>query len=218
MKDALIDEEAATSASSPERQISFEQIAFEYMDALYQSALHLTRNRFDAEDLVQDVYLRAFRFYHRFEQGTNFKAWVFKILRNTFINGYRKSRRAPYVVEFERVEFMMQTDDDQADSGAYLSHSEEAPFRDIFSDDVHMALNRLSEDFRLVVLLADLQGFRYKEIAEIMGCPIGTVMSRLSRARQQLQRLLKEYASREGYLHRGAQTPAESHPGDQATA
>ncbi len=181
------------------RRKEFEDLAYQHMDALYSTALRLTRNSLDAEDLVQDVCLRAYRFFHRFQTGTNFKAWIFKILMNTFINQYRKETREPQKVDFEKVEYFYS--ERQKDLGhRYVDCYREEEYEELFGDEVKEALTRLSDDFRMVVILADIEGFSYKEIARIVGCPIGTVMSRLSRARHQLQRILDEYARRAGYV------------------
>lgn len=181
------------------RREEFESLVNDHMDALYSTALRLTRNSLDAEDLVQDVCLRAFRFFHRFQAGTNFKAWIFKILMNTFINKYRKETREPQKVDFEKVEYFYS--ERHPDLGhRYVDGYREEEYQGLFGDEVKEALARLSDDFRMVVILADIEGFSYKEIAQIMACPIGTVMSRLSRARHQLQRYLNEYARKEGYV------------------
>lgn len=175
----------------------FETLAYPYMDALYRTALRLTRNPLDAEDLVQEVYLRAFRFLDKFEEGTNFKAWIFRILTNTFINDYRKKARTPQHVEFEeKVEHA--ATEPMTQPREPLPHENE--YTALFGDEINTALQTLSEDFRLVLILCDVEEFAYKEIAEILGIPMGTVMSRLSRARGQMQKLLRGYAEREGFI------------------
>lgn len=181
---------------------AFEALAFEHIDALYRAALRLTRNRWDAEDLVQDAYLRAYRFFDRFQPGTNFKAWLFTILRNTFINHYRKKKIQPATLAFDKVAFMLPDTDEGAPASRYVDQYDETRYEDLFGDQIQAALGRLPEEFRMVVMLADIEEFHYQEIAEIMNCPIGTVMSRLSRGRRQLQRYLKDYAYREGYVGR----------------
>jgi RNA polymerase sigma-70 factor (ECF subfamily) len=183
--------------SSRERnRREFDDVILPHVDGLYGTALRLTRNERDAEDLVQDAVLRAFRFFHRFERGTNAKAWLFKILTNTFVNKYRKKQRERSVL-----------DEVQADDGAAL-HGDHPGNRDpetvvinrLMSDHVKQALEELPEEFRLAVVLADLEDFSYREIADIMECPIGTVMSRLYRGRRALQRLLTEAAREQGVL------------------
>lgn len=189
------------SKSAEQQQRAFEKIAFAHMDALYNTALRMTQNPLDAEDLVQDVYMRAFRFFHKFEEGTNFKAWIFKILTNTYINRYRQKVRQPQRQDFSKVEFT-HGDAGKSRDEKFETHYDENLYRDLFEDEIRDALDKLSFDFRAVVLLCDIEGFSYKEIAGIIGKPIGTVMSRLSRARQQLQSHLAEFARREGYINK----------------
>ena len=177
----------------------FEAIAFQYMDSLYSTALRFTRNTEEAEDLVQDTYLRAFRFFDKFQEGTNFKAWIFKILTNTFINKYRKKARTPQQVQLEKVAYGLENDEPPERVGQWTGF-DESKYDELFDDDITSALSQLSEEFRMVVLLADIEGFSYKEIAEIIGRPSGTVMSRLFRGRRMLQRILDKYARREGYI------------------
>lgn len=177
----------------------FEAIAFQYMDSLYSTALRFTRNTEEAEDLVQDTYLRAFRFFDKFQEGTNFKAWIFKILTNTFINKYRKKARTPQQVQLDKVAYGLENDEPVESVGEWHGF-DESKYEELFDDDITAALSQLSEEFRMVVLLADIEGFSYKEIAEIIGRPSGTVMSRLFRGRRMLQRILEKYARREGYI------------------
>ncbi|MCA9732016.1 sigma-70 family RNA polymerase sigma factor [candidate division KSB1 bacterium] len=177
----------------------FESIAFEYMDILYGTALKMTKDPIEAEDLVQDTYLKAYRFFDKFEENTNFKAWIFKILTNTFINRYRKRSKQPQQVDFDKVEFMY-SDLASEKSPDHIRKTDKAIYERLFDDKINDALDLLSEEFRLVVLLCDVHGFSYKEISEIANLPIGTVMSRLSRGRKQLQIMLLEYAEKEGYI------------------
>lgn len=179
---------------------AFEEIAFEHMDSLYSTALRYTHNTQEAEDLVQDTYLRAYRFYDKFEQGTNFKAWIFKILTNTFINRYRKKVRTPQKVQLEKVEFGLEDKDAETDNNFDWEEFDKDRYKELFDDEITSALSQLSDEFRMVVLLADVEGFSYKEIAEIIDRPSGTVMSRLFRGRRMLQRILEKYAQREGYV------------------
>ncbi len=181
------------------KQKEFAALSFKHMDSLYNTALRLTRNQVDAEDLVQDVYVRAYRFFHKFQKDTNFRAWIFKILTNTFINHYRKKTNQPRKVELEKVPFALATAKETIATGVIESFDGDA-YDALFDDEISAALERLSEEFRIVVLLADIECFSYKEIARIVGCPLGTVMSRLSRGRKQLQLYLRDYAVRGGYI------------------
>jgi RNA polymerase sigma-70 factor (ECF subfamily) len=177
----------------------FEALTLEYMDALYGAALRLTRSPRDAEDLVQDTYLKAFRFFETFEKGTNIKAWMFKILTNTFINKYRRKLKEREIAEAPPEDIVL----DRFVSTEQVRALHE-PERDFFgkllSDEVVEALDQVPVDFRMVVILADIQDFSYKEIAEIVGCPVGTVMSRLFRGRRILQNQLYVYAIKEGII------------------
>lgn len=175
--------------------------ALTHIDALYRTALRMTRNPSDAEDLVQEAYLRAFRSLHQFTEGTNLRAWLFRIMTNAYINEYRKRSRRPARASLDDMEeFYLY--DHLIDSG--LQPSDEGPedqvLNRITADDVIGALDELSDDFRNVVLLADVEGFSYKEIAEILDIPVGTVMSRLYRARRKLQRNLYDFAVEAGYV------------------
>lgn len=165
--------------------------ALSHIDSLYRTAVRMTRNPADAEDLVQETYLRAFRSIDRFTPGTNLRAWLFKILTNAFINEYRKRTRQPRNTSLDDVEeYYVYAH--LIDSGIQPESRgpEEEVLAGITDDNVVAALESLSEDFRQVVLLADVEGFAYREIADILDIPIGTVMSRLHRARRRLQRLL----------------------------
>ncbi|MHB8418133.1 MAG: sigma-70 family RNA polymerase sigma factor [Myxococcales bacterium] len=175
----------------------FEELALGHVDPLFSAALRLTRNERDAEDLVQDTFLRAYRFFDKFERGTNIKAWLFKILTNTFINRYRRRVKERSVVEGSEREavhdrFMSR------DATDYAANPEQYLFDRLLSDEVLRSIDNLPVDFRLVVILADLQEFSYREIAEILECPVGTVMSRLYRGRKLLQKSLSVYAHEMG--------------------
>lgn len=177
----------------------FEALTLEHMDALYAAALRYTRSAKDAEDLVQDTYLKAYRFFDKFERGTNVKAWLFKILTNTFINKYRRRVKEKAVAETPAEEFVS----DRLVSSEQIRALQDPEgdfFSKLLSDEVVAALDRVPVDFRMVVILADLQDFSYKEIAEIVAIPVGTVMSRLFRGRRMLQQELYGYAIREGIL------------------
>lgn len=173
-----------------------------HIDALYSTSLRLAKNESDAEDLVQETYLKAYRFFHRFQQGTHIKAWLFKILTNTFINHYRKQQRDKEVMEDWDWDHLLQPDTDV--------HESEKKILDRFiSQEITDALNQIPVEFRMVVLLADLEDFSYKEIAEIVDCPIGTVMSRLYRGRRLLRKLLGEYAVEQGYIDASTKESAD---------
>lgn len=176
----------------------FEAVALQHFNALYNMAIRLTRNASEAQDLVQETYLKAYRFFHRFEPGTNIKAWLFTILRNTYINAFRKSSRQNAQVDFESVAPFYA---DPATPPEYLAReSLDGMLRYVVEDDVKQALDALPEVYRMVVLLADMEDFSYKEIAAIVGCPEGTVMSRLFRGRRLLRESLQEFARKAGYI------------------
>jgi RNA polymerase sigma-70 factor (TIGR02947 family) len=181
------------------RAVRFERDALQYLDQLYSAALRMTRNPADAEDLVQETFAKAFAAFHQYRPGTNLKAWLYRILTNTFINSYRKKQREPQQSQAEDVE-----DWQIARAASHTSRglrSAEAEALDRLPDsDVKRALAELPEDRRMVVYYADVEGFPYKEIAEIMGTPIGTVMSRLHRGRRQLRELLADYAAQRGLV------------------
>ncbi|MEA3020919.1 MAG: polymerase sigma-70 factor, subfamily [Actinomycetota bacterium] len=179
----------------------FAEQAMEYMDSLYSAALRMTRKPADAEDLVQETYLKAYRGFEGFEQGTNLKAWLYRILTNTYINRYRQQKRRPDETDLDDVEdFYLYRRLGGIDE-ARISKSAEDSMLELFTDDeVKNALESLPETFRMAVLLADVEGFSYKEIAEIMDIPIGTVMSRLHRGRKALQKRLYGFAVERGLI------------------
>ena len=182
-------------------QANFERDAMQYAGQLYSAALRMTRNPADAEDVVQETYLKAYRAYATFKEGTNLKAWLYRILTNTYINRYRKKQRRPSEVELGELQDLYLYRRLGEVSGASQSAEEEA--LDQFVDaDVKQALESLPEHFRMPVLLADVDGFSYKEIAEIIDVPIGTVMSRLHRGRKALQKKLWNVAEERGLTGR----------------
>ncbi|WP_413773141.1 sigma-70 family RNA polymerase sigma factor [Brevibacterium sp. CFH 10365] len=182
-----------------ERSARFERDALEYVNQLYAAALRMTRNPADAEDLVQEAYAKAYAAFHQYKPGTNLKAWLYRILTNTFINNYRKKQRQPKEHGSEDIEDwqIAQANSHSSSDG----RSAELEALDHLPDtDVKEALSALPEDFRMVVYYADVEGLPYKEIAEIMETPIGTVMSRLHRGRRQLREMLADYAAERGFV------------------
>jgi RNA polymerase sigma-70 factor (ECF subfamily) len=173
----------------------FSEQAMPFMDALYTAALRLAHNAADAEDLVQETYLKAYRAYDGFEEGTNLRAWLYRILTNTFINSYRSKKRRPDETDIDEVEVLYLYRRLGGLEAAAAGRSAEEELLDWFTDsEVKEAVEALPEQFRIAVLLSDVEGFSYKEIAEILDIPIGTVMSRLHRGRKALQRQLYEFA------------------------
>ncbi len=181
-----------------DRSREFEAVALVHLDALYQFALRLTHNRSEAEDLVQETCLRAFRSFHRFNPGTNCRAWLFTILRNAFLNRIRQAGRD--VLAGESVDLESTTFPGVAETLPARGHPDEEFFQTVLHGDVDRALKALPLPFREVVILADLEGLAYKEIAQVVGCPIGTVMSRLSRGRGLLRQALGRFAQEHGYV------------------
>ncbi|HEY5534532.1 MAG TPA: sigma-70 family RNA polymerase sigma factor [Ignavibacteria bacterium] len=178
------------------RKEEFEKEAMPHMNLLHNYAFKMTGNELDADDLVQDTYLRAFRFFHKFEKGTNCKAWLFRIMKNLFINDYRKNQKQPNKVDYDEIENFFETiKSDKLDS----NDLQEKIFSNLLDDELTEALNSMQDDFKTVVILCDIEGLSYEEIADFVKCPIGTVRSRLHRGRKMLQQKLLEYAKTKGY-------------------
>jgi RNA polymerase sigma-70 factor, ECF subfamily len=174
----------------------FNREAVPHMDILYNYALRMGGNKDDANDLLQETYIKAFRFWHKYEKGTNIRAWLFRIMKNSYINRYRKEAKEPDTVEYDKIQNYYSSI--RADS-AEPNDLQEKIFGGLFEDTVAQALESLPEDFRTVVILCDIEGLTYEEIAEFADCPIGTVRSRLHRARKLLRIALFEYARKRGY-------------------
>ncbi|MEX0778640.1 MAG: sigma-70 family RNA polymerase sigma factor [Balneolales bacterium] len=180
------------------KQKEFETEMMPYLDAMYSFALRLTSDPDDAEDLVQESIVKAFRFFNSYEQGTNAKAWLFRILKNSFINDFRKQSKQPYKVDYNDIApYYENVRSEQSNSTDLQS----TMFREMLDDDMTDALAKLPEDFRIVVLLSDIEEFSYEEIANMLDVPIGTVRSRLHRGRNLLKTTMLDYATERGYLN-----------------
>jgi RNA polymerase sigma-70 factor (ECF subfamily) len=189
-------------------QSTFADQAMGYMSSLYTAALRMTRNPADAEDLVQETYLKAYRAFGRFEDGTNLKAWLYRILTNTFINSYRSKKRRPEQTDLDDIEDLYLYRRLGGLEAVTAGRSAEEEVLDHFTDtDVKAAVDALPEQFRMAVLLADVEGFSYKEIAEILDVPIGTVMSRLHRGRKALQKVLHDVGVQRGLVKPVVEAP-----------
>lgn len=180
-----------------QRYAEFEKEAVPHLDAVYNFALRMTGDEDDADDLVQETYLKAFRFFDKFEKGTNCKAWLFRILKNSFINDYRKTTKEPHKVDYDDVQnFYENIKADEVET----QHYEEDAFANLLDDEISKAISELPEDFRTVVILSDIEGFTYEEIADFVDIPVGTVRSRLHRARKMLYVQLFDYARDKGFV------------------
>lgn len=192
--------------SQEEKNTIFDGEFMPHIDSMYNFAYRLTFDEDDAKDLVQDTYLKAYRFINSFEQGTNAKAWLFRILKNSFINEYRKKSKQPTKVDYQEVETYYNSDDVDYQSTTDLRAES---VKDMLGDEISNALNSLAVDFRTVIILSDLEGFTYEEMAKILDIPIGTVRSRLHRARNLLKDKLRGYAQNMGYNTDGEEDEAE---------
>jgi RNA polymerase sigma-70 factor (ECF subfamily) len=190
------DKKKALSQQEEQKQREFQQEAVIHINALYNYALHLTLNPDDAEDLVQETYLKAYKFFDSFEKGTNCKAWLFKILKNNYINRFRKNIREPGKVDYDLIkDFYHTIKDVQSDT----TEAESDFFHSLMHEEIYQALQALPEEFREVIQLCDIEGFTYEEIANMVESPIGTVRSRLYRGRKLLRAKLENYAKKHGY-------------------
>ena len=181
-----------------QRGWNFEAAAMPFVDSLYNTAYRMARNAEDAEDLVQETYLKAYKYYDKFEEGTNLKAWLFRIMKNSFINGYRKRQSQPPESAFSEIEDLFEAQ--LSDEAGQIKNPEEELLESVLNEDIQKALDSLRDDYRMVILLVDLEGFSYKEAAEILEVPVGTVMSRLYRGRRMLEKVLLSYARTHGYV------------------
>jgi RNA polymerase sigma-70 factor (ECF subfamily) len=189
----------------------FEEQAIPYMDQLYAAAMRMTRNPSDAADLVQDTFVKAYAAFGQFQQGTNLKAWLYRILTNTFINGYRKNQRNPYQGTIDELEDWQLGGAESVTQGRSTRSAEAEAIDHLPDSDVKDALQSIPEDFRMAVYFADVEGFSYQEIADIMKTPVGTVMSRLHRGRRMLRELLAGYAQDRGIQTSGKPKSSRSH-------
>jgi RNA polymerase sigma-70 factor, ECF subfamily len=189
--------------SDDQKKERFDKEALVHLNSLYRTALRMTKNENDASDLVQETFFKAYRFWDKFEEGSNCRAWLYKIMTNIFINQYRAKSSSPQTVDLEDV------DDDflfgQLSALGPTDDPEKLFFRKVFDDDVKAAIDEMPDDFRLVIILSFLEGFSYQEIADILNINIGTVKSRLHRGRKLLQKSLWEYAVKNGFVKEAAQ-------------
>jgi RNA polymerase sigma-70 factor (ECF subfamily) len=183
----------------PERHREFEREALPHTDLLYNYALRMTNHPADADDLLQETFLKAYRFWDKYEPGTNIRAWLFRIMKNSYINRYRKETKEPATVDYNEVENFYATVKDRASDSNDL---QETLYGNLLDDDVASAVADLPEDFRTVVILCDIEGLSYEEIAEFVDIPLGTVRSRLHRGRKLLRERLHDYAKKRGYVSR----------------
>ena len=198
----------AKGRNCEELKARFEAEALEHLNVLYGSDLRLTRNERDAEDHVQETFLKAYRFFHRYEQNTNIKAWLFTIMHNTFVNKYRQAQKERTAYRDAGQEGLLERYYSR-ETAEGSKRPEEVFFDGLLSDDVKRALEELPYDFRMPIILADLNDFSYKEISEVLGCPMGTVMSRLYRGRKLLKKALHDYAVREGIIKQEKESSVE---------
>jgi RNA polymerase sigma-70 factor (ECF subfamily) len=193
-----IQPEKGASKALQKRQTDFEAEAVPHMDVLFNFALRTTGNGDDAHDLLQETYMKAFRFWDKYEKGTNVRAWLFRIMKNSYINRYRKETREPGMVDYGDVENFY---DSIRDESTDTNDLQQKMYNNMLSDEVTQALQSLPEDFRTVVILCDIEGLTYEEISDFLNCPIGTVRSRLHRGRKMLEDMLRDYAKDRGLIN-----------------
>jgi RNA polymerase sigma-70 factor (ECF subfamily) len=179
-----------------EKDAGFEAEFMPHIDALYNFAYRLTQGEDDANDLVQETYMKAYRFFDSYQKGTNAKAWVFRILKNSFINDFRKKSKQPAKVDYNEVEGYYNSDDTEVEATVDLRVD---TVKELMGDEVMLAINALDVNFRTIIILSDLEGFKYEEMAKILDIPVGTVRSRLHRARNLMKEKLRTYANKMGY-------------------
>ena len=182
-----------------ELKAEFERVALPHLSHLYTSAFYLTKDISEAEDLVQETYLRAFRFFHKFKPGTNCRAWLLSILRNLFINRYREKQREPQTLDWEKIDKVYESimEQDEKKEGG---NPENLFISQLMDEEVEKALREIPEEFRTAIVLVDVEGLSYEDAAKVMGCPLGTVRSRVSRGRRILQVALRDYALKRGLI------------------
>ena len=190
--------EKGASKALQKRQTDFEAEAVPHMDVLFNFALRTTGNGDDAHDLLQETYMKAFRFWDKYEKGSNVRAWLFRIMKNSYINRYRKETREPGMVDYGDVENFY---DSIRDESTDTNDLQQKMYNNMLSDEVTQALQSLPEDFRTVVILCDIEGLTYEEISDFLNCPIGTVRSRLHRGRKMLEDMLRDYAKDRGLIN-----------------
>ena len=195
----ISEENEFVAPNDSEKNVIFTTELMPHIDSMYNFAFKLTLSEHDAKDLVQDAYLKAYRFIASFERGTNAKAWLFKIMKNSFINDFRKKTKQPTKIDYQEVEniYNAEAAEDNANNASFDLRADSLP--DMIGDEVTTAINSLDTDFRMVIILCDLEGFTYEEMAKILDIPVGTVRSRLHRARYILKEKLRNYAESMGY-------------------
>ncbi len=200
---ALLGVWASPTSMGPEKELKaeFERVTLEHLSHLYTSAVFLTKDKAEAEDLVQETYLRAFRFFDKFERGTNSKAWLLSILRHLFINRYQQKKREPTTVDWEQINELYDSMVEQPESSG-MQNPEHHFVTQIMDDEIEAALRALPEEFRTTIVLVDIEELNYEDAARVMGCPVGTVRSRLSRGRRMLQVALRDHAIQRGLITR----------------